>query len=49
MIYAQSDECCDIPEDFLLPFTEASKQVRYCNNMDDTCTEVDLNQFELGY
>ena len=26
-----------------IPFTEASKQVRFCNNMDDTCTEMNLN------
>ena len=29
------------------PFRKASKQVRYCNNMDDTCTEMNMNQIEL--
>ena len=30
------------------PFTEASKQARFCNNMDDTCTEMNLNLLELA-
>jgi len=30
------------------PFTESSKQVRFCNNMDDTCTEMNLNLLELA-
>ena len=38
----QRSEYYHWPECFLLLFREPSKQVRYCNNMDDTCIEMNL-------
>ena len=43
----QWSEYYDWPECFLLPFREESKQVRYCNNMDETCRD-ELELASLG-